>query len=197
MGSAMANLDTVEKKPRRQRSQAGSMAVEMALFLFFFSTLFLGTFEVPRFLLIGQKMERASASMADLIAQIDPAQGNVQAKINDLFEAANGLMAPYDLKNNGRVIITSFSNPTGTAQKIAWQVKSPGTFSAVSKFGTNAGDTPTLPTGLVIREGENMISAEVIFKYEPLFGSLIYTEKTIYTRAFTRPRFSNLTDVPK
>lgn len=173
------------------------MAVEMALFLFFFSTLFLGTFEVPRFLLIGQKMERASASMADLVAQIDPAQGNTLAKINDLFEAANGLMAPYDLKNNGRVIITSFSNPTGTAEKIAWQLKSPGTFAATSKFGNGTAATPTLPTGLSVREGENIISAEVIFKYEPLFGSMIYSEKTIYTKAFTRPRFTNLTDTPK
>lgn len=181
---------------RHRRFDAGSMAVEMALFLFFFSTLFLGTFEVPRFLLIGQKMERASASMADLVAQIDPAQGNQKAKIDDLFEAANGLMDPYDLANNGRVIITSFSNPTGTAEKVAWQIFSPGTFPATSKFGT-AGSTPTLPTGMVIREGENIISAEVIFKYEPLFGSMIYKEKTIYTRAFTRPRFSNLTDVPK
>jgi len=180
----------------RRRRDSGAMAVEMALFLFFFSTLFLGTFEVPRFLLIGQKMERASASMADLVAQIDPSLGNQKAKIDDLFEAANGLMEPYDLANNGRVIITSFSNPTGTAEKVAWQIFSPGTFSAQSKFGI-AGGVPTLPTGMVIREGENIISAEVVFKYEPLFGSMIYKEKTIYTRAFTRPRFSNLTDVPK
>jgi hypothetical protein len=179
-----------------RQKEAGSMAVEMALFLFFFSTLFLGTFEVPRFLLIGQKMERASASMADLIAQIDPALPNQKAKIDDLFEAANGLMEPYDLSTNGRVIITSFSNPTGTAEKVAWQLFSPGTFPAVSKFGV-AGSTPTLPSGMVIREGENIISAEVVFKYEPLFGSMIYKEKTIYTRAFTRPRFANLTDTPK
>jgi hypothetical protein len=179
-----------------RRSEMGSMAVEMALFLFFFSTLFLGTFEVPRYLLIGQKMERASASMADLVAQIDPAQGTVLAKINDLFKAANGLMSPYDIANNGRVIITSLSNPDGLAEKVAWQLMSPGSFTAYSKIGT-AGGTPVLPAGMVIREGENIIVAEVVFKYEPLFGSMIYKERTIYTRAYTRPRFSNLTDVPK
>lgn len=184
-------------RPQRRRSQAGSMAVEMALFLFFFSTLFLGTFEVPRFLLIGQRMERAAASMADLVAQIDPAQGNVLAKINDLFEAANGLMEPYDLQTNGRVIITSFSNTTGTAQRIAWQIMSPSKFEAVSKFGASATATPTLPRELIIREGENIIAAEIIFKYEPLFGSMLYKERTIYTQAFTRPRFSNLTDTPR
>lgn len=175
--------------------ERGSVAVEMALFLFFFSTLFLGTFEVPRYLLIGQKMERASASMADLVAQIDPSLGNEQAKIDDLFEAAYGLMEPYDLTTNGRVIITSLSNPTGNAEKIAWQVTSPGDFPAQSKIGVTGG-TPVLPGGLVIREGENIIAAEIIFKYEPLFGSVIYDEQTLYTRSFTRPRFSNLTDTP-
>jgi len=190
----MSRICAVQRTSRR--SDMGSMAVEMALFLFFFSTLFLGTFEVPRYLLIGQKMERASASVADLVAQIDPAQGNVLAKINDLFNAANGLMSPYDIANNGRVIITSLSNPDGLAEKVAWQLMSPGTFTAYSKIGT-VGGTPVLPTGMVIREGENIIVAEVVFKYEPLFGSMIYKEKTIYTRAYTRPRFSNLTDVPK
>ena len=178
------------------RCQAGSVAVEMALFLFFFSTLFLGTFEVPRYLLIGQKMERAAASMADLVAQIDPAQGNVMAKLTDLFEAATGLMSPYDLETKGRVIITSLSNPDGRAEKVAWQMSSSGSFAAVSKIGVTGG-TPTLPDGLIIREGENIIVAEVIFHYEPLFGPLIYSEKTIYTRAFTRPRFNNLTDTPR
>ncbi|WP_374655092.1 hypothetical protein [Dongia sp.] len=173
----------------------GSMAVEMALFLFFFSTLFLGTFEVPRFLLIGQKMERASASMADLIAQIDPSLGNEQAKIDDLFEAANGLMEPYDLTTEGRVIITSLSNPTGDAEEIAWQQMSPGAFSAASKIG-EPGGTPVLPGGLVVREGENIIAAEIVFKYTPLFGSMIFEERTLYSRSFTRPRFTNLTDIP-
>jgi Flp pilus assembly protein TadG len=75
--------------PRKFRASSdhGSMAVEMALFLFFFSTLFLGTFEVPRYLLLGQKLERASATMSDLVAQIDPALGGEQEKIDDLFEA--------------------------------------------------------------------------------------------------------------
>lgn len=180
---------------QRAKCDRGSMAVEMALFLFFFSTLFLGTFEVPRYLLIGQKMERASASMADLVAQIDPALGHEQAKINDLFEAANGLMEPYDFANQGRVIISSIANPTGTAETIVWQVTSPGPFPGDSQIGTQ-GNPPTLPGGLVVREGENIIAAEIIFNYEPLFGSMIYKERALYTRSFTRPRFTNLTDVP-
>ena len=52
---------------------------------------------------------------------------------------------------------------------------------------------PILPTGMVVREGENIIAAEVVFHYEPLFGSIVYNEKTLRSSAYTRPRFSNLT----
>ena len=45
-------------------------------------------------------------------------------------------------------------------------------------------------------EGENIIVAEIVYQYEPLFGTIVYDEKTLYSNAFTRPRFSNLTATP-
>jgi hypothetical protein len=99
------------------------------------------------------------------------------------------------MTTEGRVIITSIGNPDGNGAKVLWQKMSPGAFSATSQIGA-LNDTPNLPTGLVVRNGENIIIAEVIFHYEPLFGSLIYDERTLYTRSFTRPRFSNLTSTP-
>ncbi|MBL8710220.1 MAG: hypothetical protein JNL25_13580 [Rhodospirillaceae bacterium] len=177
------------------RQEDGVMAMEMAFALLFLTVLILGTFEVPRFLLLGQKMERAASSMSDLVAQIDPADGNVQAKINDLLEAANGLMAPYDLGVGGRVIISSIANPTGDQETIVWQQQSPSGIAATSKIGAQ-GAAPALPGSMVVREGENIIVAEIVFTYEPLFASLIYDTRTLYSRAFTRPRFSNLTNPP-
>lgn len=179
---------------RGMRDERGVTAIEMACVLFFLTVLILGTFELPRMLLLAQKLERASASMADLVAQIDPADGNVQNKIDDLMLAASGLLSPYDLGTNGRVIISSVGNPSGSQETILWQ-QTTGTIAAVSKVGV-AGSAPTMPGGLVVREGENIIVAEVAYHYEPLFGSLIYDEKTLYSSAFTRPRFSNLTANP-
>lgn len=173
----------------------GVMAIEMACVLFFLSVLILGTFEVPRLLLLGQKMERASASMADLVAQIDPADGNVSAKINDLMSAASSLMSPYDMDVEGRVIISSIGNPTGDEELVLWQRKSQHGLTVSSAVG-NEDDEPALPTGMIVREGENIIVAEVVFHYEPLFGSIVYDEKTLYSSAYTRPRFSNLTADP-
>lgn len=179
----------------RPHDERGVMAIEMACVLFFLSVLILGTFEVPRLLLLGQKMERASASMADLVAQIDPADGNVSAKINDLMSAASSLMSPYDMDIEGRVIISSVGNPTGDEELVLWQRKSQHGLTVSSAIG-NEDDQPALPTGMVVREGENIIVAEIVFHYEPLFGSIVYDEKTLYSSAYTRPRFSNLTADP-
>ncbi|WP_374367669.1 hypothetical protein [Dongia sp.] len=177
------------------RRDDGSIAIEMACVLFFLSVLILGTFEVPRLLLIGQKLERASASMADLVSQIDPADGNVQAKINDLMTAADSLMSPYDFGMDGRVIISSIGNPTGDQEQILWQRKNATGLDVASSIGVQGG-VPNLPGTLVVREGENIIAAEVIYEYKPLFGSIVYDEKTLYRAAFTRPRFTNLTSAP-
>lgn len=187
-------LSTLIKRFARARDERGVMAIEMACVLFFLSVLILGTFEVPRLLLLGQKMERASASMADLVAQIDPADGNVQAKINDLMTAVDSLMSPYSM-TQGRVIISSIGNPTGGQETILWQRQSSNGLVVSSKLGAQ-GSAPTMPGGLVVREGENIIVAEIVYQYEPLFGTIVYDEKTLYSNAFTRPRFSNLTATP-
>lgn len=178
------------------RDERGVAAIEMACVLLFLSVLILGTFELPRMLLLAQKLERASASMADLVAQIDPADGNVQAKINDLMSAASGLISPYDLGESGRVIISSVGNPSGSQPTILWRRQSGTGIPATSKIGA-VGSQPTMPGGLVVRAGENIIVAEVVYHYKPLFGSLLYDEKTLYSSAFTRPRFSNLTTQPQ
>lgn len=183
------------KRIHLPQNDRGVMAIEMACVLFFLSVLILGTFEVPRLLLLGQKMERASASMADLVAQIDPADGNVEAKIEDLMSAADNLMSPYSMSEEGRVIISSIANPTGDSEVIVWQRMSQNGLSVTSSVG-GEDDEPSLPAGLVVREGENVIVAEVVFHYEPLFGSIVYDEKTLYSAAYTRPRFSNLTADP-
>lgn len=177
------------------RNERGSIAIEMACVLFFLSVLILGTFELPRMLLLAQKLERASASIADLVAQIDPATDDVAGNIDDLMSAAQGLMSPYTLSDTGRIIISSIANPTGDQEKVMWQVMSDGGIPAISKVGQE-GDQPDMPGGMVVRAGENIIVAEIVYHYEPLFGSIIYDEKTLYSSAYTRPRFSNLTTKP-
>ena len=175
------------------KSTKAMAAVEFAMILPIFLMVCLGGFEVPRYILLTQKMARASASMADLVAQGDDPLPQVQ--LDDLFVASSDLMSPYDLENNGKVLVSSVLNDDGNGPKVAWQRVSPGNFIATSKIG-NEGGVATLPSGLTVRQGENVIIAEVYFKYVPVFANMIYSGTVLYQASFDHPRNNNLATKP-
>jgi Flp pilus assembly protein TadG len=174
------------------RDRRGSILMELAIGLPILVNILLGCFEAARFVLLDQKLARVAASTADLVAQAD---GISEAQITDLFSAADDTATPFDLVAGGRVIISSVTRPTTAAAAVAWQRISPGTLSVTSAIG-QAGQTATLPDGLTLREGENIIVAEVFYNYAPVFlGETPFTSKSLYQVSYNRPRIINLTQV--
>jgi Flp pilus assembly protein TadG len=174
------------------RDRRGSVLMELAIGVPILVMILLGCFEAARFVLLDQKLARVAASTADLVAQAD---GITETQITDLFSAADDTATPFDLAGDGRVIITSVSRPTTADPTVAWQRISTGTHAATSAIGT-AGQTATLPTGLTLRQGENVIVAEVFYDYAPVFlGATRFTAASLYQVAYNRPRIINLTQV--
>lgn len=174
------------------RDSRGSILIELAIGLPVLVLILLGGFEASRYVLLNQKLARAASSMADLVAQAD---GITEAQISDLFTAADDTAKPFDLAADGRVIVTSVYRPTTAAAAVAWQRTSPGTLSVTSAIGT-AGNTATLPSGFTVRQGENVIVAEVFYAYRPVFvGATSFTSATLREVAYNRPRMINLTQV--
>lgn len=174
------------------RDRRGSVLMELAIGLPILVVILLGCFEAARFVLLDQKLARAAASTADLVAQAD---GITEAQVTDIFDAADATATPFDLGGEGRVIITSVIRPTSAAATVAWQRISAGTYAATSAIGTT-GQTATLPTGLTLRQGENVIVAEVFYDYAPIFlGATKFTATSLYEVAYNRPRIINLTQV--
>jgi hypothetical protein len=65
----------------------------------------------------------------------------------------------------------------------------------------SVGSTPTMPAGFIVRDSENVITAEVFFDYEPLFldvlknianASNFLPEGVIVQTAFRQPRLGDL-----
>jgi Flp pilus assembly protein TadG len=171
------------------KGQHGVAAVEFALVLPVVLLILLGCFEVPRYVLIYQRIARTSASVADLVSQADEPLTTPQ--LADVYSAAASMMAPYNLYTNGKVIITAFSNPAGTGASKTWQVQK----------GSGTGNTKltgvaNLPTGLSPASGEQVLAAEVYFTYTPVLSTLIYQGTTLYKSSFTRPRNDNLMTPP-
>jgi len=180
------------RRPRFGRDQRGMAAVEFALITPILVLLALGCFEVPSYVLVFQKMSRASAGVADLVAQAD--DPITKDQLVDIFSGAKSMMQPYDVVNDGEVIVTSINNPSGTGVKITWQRKN-GLVATASKLGSS-GTPANLPAGLTPAADEEVLVAEVYYNYKPMFGNIIYKGSQLYRVSYTRPRNHNLETVP-
>jgi Flp pilus assembly protein TadG len=185
-------------RPRWRRfieGEQGVTAIEFALVLPVVLLILLGCFEVPRYVMIFQKLARTSSGVADLVAQADePITKNQMA---DIFTAGKLTMQPYDIVANGRIYVSSINNPGGGGVILTWQKNNSGAVATASKLGAQ-GTNPTgkLPAALVPASNEEVLAAEVYFNYTPIFSTLIYQGSQLYMIAYTRPRNKNLMTAP-
>jgi Flp pilus assembly protein TadG len=176
-----------------RRNDRGVAAIEFALILPILALLLLGCFEVPKLVLLYQKIARTSSGVADLVAQADnPLTTN---QMTDIFIAAQNMMQPYDLLTNGEVIVSSVNNPDNNGVIITWQVTM-GADTTPSKLGAANTSNPPLPSGIGPASNEEVIATEVYYNYTPIFKSYIYSGSKLYLNAYTRPRNHNLTTSP-
>jgi hypothetical protein len=137
-------------------------------------------------LVVNQKVERTSASLADLVAQSAVV---TEAGMSNLFEAAKFVMDPFDVAAQGKLIVTSIAAAGGPA-RIRWQ-RSYGAGEGDSAFGTE-GSIASLPDGLIVRDGENIVLCEAFFRYEPMVFQDIVKTTTVGRFAVFRPRYGAL-----
>lgn len=168
----------------------GTLAVEVAMAVPVLAGLMLSGVEITRYVLLSQKIERASATMADLVSQ---AERMTEADLANLFIATRYTVEPFDLAAQGRVIISSISKSSGTVPRVLWQ-RAYGAGSGSSAFGVQGGDA-LLPSGFVVRDGENIIVGEAFFDFVPVFGGDVIGNTTLHAQAVMRPRFGSLTSV--
>jgi hypothetical protein len=182
---------TIHRLVRRLgRDQRGNFLVELAFAMPLVAGLLLTGVEFTRYMLINQKLERTSATIADLVSQ---SQGMSEAEMASLFNATDMIMEPFNLDADGSLVVSSISATGSAPARINWQ-RARGGGSGGSEFGTE-GNPAELPTGLVVRDGESLIAAEAFYDYEPLIFQSILESKTLYRWAVFRPRFSALTEI--
>ena len=165
----------------------GTLAVELAFAVPVIFALIVSGVEVTRYVLLHQKLERTAATMADLTAQAEVLS---EAGLGSLFLAAGNVMTPYDLAADGRLVMSSIYRDVGGNAEIVWQ-RGYGGGSGASHFGVE-GATATLPETLVVREGENVIVAEVFYGFEPMLAGSVLDTDDLYNFAAFRPRFGSL-----
>lgn len=179
------------------RDTSGVSLIEFALVVPVMIFTLLGMFDMGRYMLLNQKLDRAAATMSDLVSR----PSNITAaEVNQLMIAAVEIVQPFNLGTNGGVIVTSVYKNPGDNAEVTWQITGAGPTLPPSQFG-GTGDTASLPGGFIVRDNENVIAVEVYFDYEPvfldtlqnLFGSSSFIpDGVIVQTALRQPRLGDL-----
>jgi len=182
-----------ERVRRFLKADTGAIAAEFGLVISMLIVILMGCFEAARFILLHQKLDRASTSVADLTSQAD---GVSVATINDIYQAALQQTLPFDLAGEGRVIVSSIYRPDTNAPVVQWQCSGAGAFgTATSQIGSEGGNA-TVPAPFTVEVGENVIAAEVYYDYEPFIFDVVFDPAVFRHVTFTRPRGTLLVTDP-
>jgi Flp pilus assembly protein TadG len=174
------------------RAEGGIAVVEFAIVLPVLMTLFYGTVEITRYILITQKVEKLAHSVADMTAQEQVAS---KVALDQVMAAASDIMEPFDMTNGTIFITAMYLAPGTTTPKVTWRYQGGGAYSATSQMGT-VGGTATVPAGFTFDDRENLIAAEVYYQFSPLISSQFFGTTTVYRSAYYKPRLGALLTPP-
>ena len=169
------------------KDNRGIAAVEFALLAPILLLLFLGGFEMTRYVLVNQKLSKTTASMSDLIARLKDLN---EAEISNSFNAVEHLLEPYYDAGNVKVIITSVMND-GSDDVVNWQRCGGGSFATTSAIG-EVGEVANLPSSFDLGTNEDTVIAEIFYDYEPVIAPDIVAPDILYKVRFNKPRFGSL-----
>lgn len=173
-----------------RKNQSGVMAVEFALLMPILLLLFLGGFEITRYVLINQKISKTAASMSDLISRLPSA---TEEEIENSFNAVQHLMAPYYKSGEVKVIISNVMRISGN-NVMNWQRCGGGNFDVQSKFG-EPNDNVALPNGFTLETSEDTIIAEIFYEFKPIIAPKTVAAKVLYKVRYTKPRLGALNKI--
>lgn len=180
-------------RARHNRLRHGIAAMEFALTIPIWVTLLLGAADGTYFLLVNEKIDRIAYTVTDIVTQY---QAITIANLNDILLASSQLMQPFPFANQGIVIVTSVYKPSGQNAYICWQYSGGGGLTQTSRIGTTGG-APSLPNGLTLNDNENVIIAEVYYKFSPMFvNEGLFTNSQLYRVGIYKPRLSPLINTP-
>jgi Flp pilus assembly protein TadG len=175
------------------RCQRGVAATEFALAIPFLVLLLLGGFELSRYVILHQKLEKVAYTIADVVSQSEVI---TIAQLDQAVLAAGQIMEPFSFTQSGVVFVSSVYQNTGAVPTVRWQYSGGGILAAASALGI-VGAVATMPNGLVLNNKDNIIVCEVFFRYTPLFsGGILGDHEDIYKVTIFKPRLGVLTTPP-
>jgi len=194
-------MTRLAKLLRRLRGDTSGLAlIEFALSFPLVAGVGLYSIELTNFALVTLKVNQITLNLADNAARVgtDAALATQQLReidMNDVLQAARYQGRQLNLTTNGRIIVSSLENISGT-QYIHWQRciglqhydSSYGTTDDLDGTTTNAADAGTLaPTGMGeagskvnAPQGYGVMFVEVSYDYQPLISAYFIGTRRIH-----------------
>ncbi len=161
--------------------QRGVAAIELALVLPIMLFLFFGAVEIGNLLSVDRRTTSVAATVSDLVGQ---SKTITDANMNDIFKAADAILAPFD-PTKLTVVVSSVIENNGH-RKVAWS-------SAVNTTARPKDSTvDDLVSDKLCPANTSVIVAEVTYKYQVAGGFYQFLNEgiTLKDAFFVRPRRS-------
>ncbi len=162
---------------RFRRDTEGFALVEFAMALPVMLVAYCGTVDVAQMVMATRKVTQLTLALADLSARLSPLP---PAEIDNIFNAAQTVLMPFDSANIS-MVITSVVIDAGGIAKVCWSNSHNG--QALAR-----GTTVTLPDSIRV-PSTSVIMAKASYKYTPMVGYVLTGTFTLGgDPIYTRPR---------
>ena len=158
--------------------RSGVALIEFGLALPLFLGFVLAGIEMANYVMANNRTQRLATMAADLVAQSGAgAIGASEAQIYDLFSALDLTAQPFDLRNDGRIVITAVKGTDQNADskvesRILWQ-RFDGQYVVTPEVGCNQTTSlATLPDNRTMALDELLFHVQVPYRYQPIFSSV-------------------------
>ena len=195
-------------RSRFGRDQQGVALVEFALFAPLVLGFMLSAMELANYLLATQKVQKVAFMTADMLARstVQPDEKQVE----DVFLSMDLAAKPFDLRGEGRVILTGVvgmedSATSDVENKLAWQRCDGDYTSFGSALGSEDNKEPAereavaFHNNLQLPQSQMIISSEVVYNYKPIvnidYFSVLGVPQRLTSTATLRSRNRAFTDI--
>ncbi len=172
---------------RLWRNERGVAYLEFAIALPLLLALFMGAVELTRYIIVAQKVEKATITIADVVAQSDTIGST---ELGQLMSAVKHVMRPFTFNAEGYVILSSVTKTGSNPPMVNWQYTGGGTWVHSSQVGSPG--SPALWVPFTLADKENIIIAEVFYNFTPLLPNSVIPGTMINKIATFRPRLGAL-----
>jgi Flp pilus assembly protein TadG len=172
---------------RFRRDDRAVAAVEFTIIMPFLLLLYFGSMEASMLFTADKRVNTVSATVGDLVAQWDPADGAIpQATMDTYFASVTGIMTPYSTTGLKQVVSLVFVKSDGTTN-VLWSIQNGG--GTVRTVGQPFAPLATTSMTDQVSRGGCVVVAETSYSYKPLFGQVFTTTVNLGHTNYFVPRF--------